>query len=232
METRHQPLVTRASLVELLYPKNVIAFEAVSDVPPDVLLSAERDCVSHSSPARVREFAAGRFCARAGIVKLGLKPIAIVRGADRAPIWPSGVVGSISHTEGYCVAVVAQESQLASIGVDVERLGRMTSSVRKLTMRTEENDTLHRLDERMKQLASTAIFSAKESFYKCQHALTGEWIDFDQVCVTLGAGAFKLEICDPPQRLAHLRSWAGRFVVRQDVVITAIAATHTDLEQP
>ena len=42
---------------------------------------------------------------------------------DRQPVWPSGVVGSITHTAGLCAAVVAESSRFAALGVDTEIAG-------------------------------------------------------------------------------------------------------------
>ena len=48
-------------------------------------------------------------------------------GPNRAPLWPRGIVGSISHCEGYCAVVAARQDRFAGLGLDVERgepLGR------------------------------------------------------------------------------------------------------------
>ena len=41
-------------------------------------------------------------------------------GTDRAPLWPAGAVGSISHTDDYCVVVVGHSVEHRSLGVDAE----------------------------------------------------------------------------------------------------------------
>ncbi|MGX9147748.1 hypothetical protein [Mesorhizobium sp. 128a] len=46
---------------------------------------------------RRREFGWGRHHAREALRHLGFAPVAIL-SRDRAPLWPSGVVGSISHS--------------------------------------------------------------------------------------------------------------------------------------
>ena len=41
-------------------------------------------------------------------------------GQDRAPLWPDGFVGSISHARGVCAAVAASRADAASLSLDVE----------------------------------------------------------------------------------------------------------------
>jgi len=66
------------------------------------------------------EFATGRYCAKKAISWLGVTPSAIVIGDGREPVWPSGIVGSITHCSGYCAAVAAKSSQVLSIGIDAD----------------------------------------------------------------------------------------------------------------
>ncbi len=63
---------------------------------------------------------AGRACARAALVQLGYGAVALPMGTDRAPCWPTGATGSITHTHGYCAAVVAATTQIRALGLDAE----------------------------------------------------------------------------------------------------------------
>jgi 4'-phosphopantetheinyl transferase EntD len=65
------------------------------------------------------EFLAGRVCAQQALEVLpGHKPGAIPPQPDRAPGWPPGIVGSITHTKGYAAALVALETHYQGLGVD------------------------------------------------------------------------------------------------------------------
>ena len=173
--------VQRATAVENLFPSGAIAFEVRGVASPYDLFPSEREYVARSVESRVREFAAGRLCARAGLAELGFKPTPLLPGLDRAPLWPSGIVGSITHTDGYCVAVVGLDTKFAAIGVDAERIGYVSSSLWHLTMRAEELRRLQFLEEPARRQMATVIFSAKEAFYKCQHALTHRWLEFEDL---------------------------------------------------
>ena len=64
------------------------------------LLPEERGAVAKAVPKRVAQFTAGRVCARRALAQLGnTEPVPILMGEDRAPQWPAGYVGSISHTD-------------------------------------------------------------------------------------------------------------------------------------
>src|SRR5207245_224467 len=103
-----------------LFDEGVIVAE-VMPLPDDApLLPAEAAVVAAVAPRRRREFAAGRWCARQALVRLGIEGFALLPSPDRAPRWPPGIVGSISHTSDYCVAVVARQRDFLGVGVDAE----------------------------------------------------------------------------------------------------------------
>ena len=70
---------------------------------------------------RVAEFHAGRFCAATALRALEVDG-AVATGADRAPIWPAGVVGSITHTNRFAAAAVALDTRARAIGLDTEHV--------------------------------------------------------------------------------------------------------------
>ncbi|WP_208855640.1 4'-phosphopantetheinyl transferase family protein [Rhodopseudomonas palustris] len=74
-----------------------------------------------TAPCRVREFTAGRNCARAALRIMGHPATPIPARPDRLSSWPAGVCGSISHDADYCAVAVAQARHLRSIGIDVEQ---------------------------------------------------------------------------------------------------------------
>lgn len=80
-------------------------------------------------PARREEFAAGRTCARLALAKLDAPWTVIPRGANGAPLWSAGYVGSIRHCEGFCAAVVARSQLIAAVGVDAEQAQPLTADV-------------------------------------------------------------------------------------------------------
>lgn len=223
-------LVQRACAVEELFPPGVAAFELGGGaVSLTDLFASERECIARSVEKRAQEFAAGRLCARAGLAALGLKPTALLPGLDRTPVWPSGMVGSITHTDGYCVAVVAPHMQFAAVGVDAERIADVSPSLWPLTMRSEELRRLQGMEDPERQRMAAMIFSAKEAFYKCQFALTRRWLGFEDVVVDAVADAFEVSVVQPTHLIQHqLAPWVGRFKIDATFVIAGIAVRNRD----
>lgn len=166
-----------------LFPVEIAGTEVTDFSNLSPLKPEEQKSVARAVPKRVLEFTAGRHCARAALTQLGLSPVALPPLPSRAPNWPPGVSGSISHCEGYCGAVVAFSNRLRGIGFDVEGLGSVRPEVWPLITTQEELRTLQTLPtERANQLA-TLFYSAKEAFYKAQHPLTETFLDFKDVRV-------------------------------------------------
>ena len=73
---------------------------------------------------RALEFKTGRAYAKRALSTLGLHNVELPAGADRAPIWPPGICGSITHTAGpvggHVAAAVARTEVVGSIGIDAE----------------------------------------------------------------------------------------------------------------
>ena len=115
-------------LAELL-PPEVIAVDLLGDDPDAYLLPAEEHLVAKAVAKRRREVTNARTCARRALAGLGIAETAIPRGPKGQPIWPTGVVGSITHTTGYVAAAVAHAAKVRSIGVDAEVHGALPDGV-------------------------------------------------------------------------------------------------------
>jgi 4'-phosphopantetheinyl transferase EntD len=75
----------------------------------------------HAIQKRQREFLAGRWCAKQALQCLGAGSTDVAMAEDRAPIWPDGVVGSITHTGDFAAAAVAWAADIAALGIDSNR---------------------------------------------------------------------------------------------------------------
>jgi 4'-phosphopantetheinyl transferase EntD len=168
-----------------LFPEGVVAAEM--RVPGDASLLAPEEAavVANAVPKRVGEFAAGRLCARRALSELHVVGIAISAAPDRQPIWPAGVVGSITHTEGLYAAVVAERKLLRGIGIDTEPACSVDSALWPRILIRAELDWLASLERHERAAAATLIFSAKEAAYKCQYPSTGEHLSFSDLNVTV-----------------------------------------------
>ena len=134
------------------------------------LYPVEETLVAGASDARRREFAEARACAREALAALGVPPCPIPAGADGAPVWPEGVVGSITHKGGYRAAVVARAEDLAGIGIDAEPDERLPEGVLEAIATPRELDQVEELLERRGGVAwDRLLFCAKEAAVKAAH---------------------------------------------------------------
>ncbi|QYZ69010.1 4'-phosphopantetheinyl transferase family protein [Neotabrizicola shimadae] len=145
------------------------------DTPPGVI------------PRRAREFAAGRRAARAAARQAGLVLDRLPMGEDRAPLWPEGVTGTISHSDRLCLAIVGPASA-GAIGLDLEPETPLDPLLWDTILNPSERAALPR-DEPGR--AAMVVFAAKEAAYKAQYPLTRRLFGFHDLEVTLVPGAFR-----------------------------------------
>lgn len=150
------------------------------------LLPEEDRIVARAVGRRRREFTAGRRCARRAMTALSHPAAPIGQNTDRSPVWPAGLIGSISHTESWCVAAVARKGDgFRAIGLDIEPAEALPDGLAPSICRAEELDWLDHLPSADRGLSARALFSAKECVFKLQFALTGAMLDFEAVSVRI-----------------------------------------------
>lgn len=187
-------------------------------LPPE-----EQLLVAHAVEKRRREFVAGRTCARQALQRLGLGPAVIPAGDRREPVWPDGVVGSISHTRGFCGAAVARLAAVRGLGFDVEHISDMRLDLREHIASDAELDALQRILGGPRERALALAFSARETFYKCQYPLSRQWVGLRDVALRVDGGEF---LVSPAFDVAGVcpgnGTVRGTYRVRGDYVLTAI----------
>jgi 4'-phosphopantetheinyl transferase EntD len=215
------------ALIAALLPACVEAQDAVEDLAV-TLLGAEQAAILRAVPRRRSEFATVRACARTALGRLGIEPVAILPGDSGAPAWPAGIVGSMTHCEGYRAAAVARRADVASIGIDAEPHEPLPDGVLALVSLEPERAQLARLArERPDVCWDRLLFSAKESVYKAWFPLTGLWLGFDQAVVTIDpdSGSFRARLRADACAASggRIGGFAGRWTVRDGLALTAIA---------
>ncbi len=193
-------------------------FERAPPLHPD-----ERLFIAKAAQRRIEEFTAGRACARRALADLGHPDFAVRVGADRGPIWPPGIVGSITHCNGFCGAVAVDESVCLGVGIDAERTGALNADEQDVFCTPIEREWLEQLEPDGRARAATLLFSAKEAFLKAQAPLTRRVPDFREIEIEVGRGVFRVrpnarhvrEV--NPNLLVH-----GRYKWKQDLVFCAI----------
>src|SRR4051812_40427195 len=102
-------------VIEEVLPAGVAGAEAFDDSAPAPLFPVEAELVAAAGTRRRAEFATARACARTALGKLGHAPVAVPRGDRGAPVWPAGIVGSLTHCDGYRAATVAEAKDFATV---------------------------------------------------------------------------------------------------------------------
>ena len=218
-----------------ILPAGVSQFTCVSDegvltpMPWDELAVPYE--LRNAPPIRQRQFRAGRFCAAQAICALdpsrAVPPLA--RGATGAPVWPTGITGSITHARGFTSAAVAHASHFAAIGIDSETI-MSPAQARNVSLSVawacEAVQTRRAGCDHLEGL--TLIFSAKESIFKCFSAIAGffDYRDVRIVEVDGNSGTFTARVMRTlsPQLPLHT-VLHGRFAIEAPWVHTGIVRT-------
>ena len=100
---------------------NIDLFKQTNILLPDV--------IERSVHKRQSEYFAGRYLSKILMsVVINQPPQNILSGEDRAPIWPSGISGSISHSNNTVGAIVGLEQNISIVGLDIENILTPTSA--------------------------------------------------------------------------------------------------------
>jgi enterobactin synthetase component D len=129
---------------------------------------------------RQAEFVAGRFSAMDALKSAGCKSTGpILINPDGSPLWPTGYVGSITHSNGYVSAVVAEKSRVMALGRDSERMlaDHEAYELQKTALNQREIQNQAASGHGVGEYVAL-IFSAKESLYKALCPIVGEQLDY------------------------------------------------------
>lgn len=205
--------------------QNAVALVALTE-PVDItaLTAVERQSIAGATEKRCQDFATGRWCARQALQQLGIEPAAIPVGPHREPIWPAGVAGSISHTQGYYCAAASTDRR--SLGIDAENIHNDVdlNTISSIFTPQEYTWVQSASPEAFKNLFYIT-FSAKESFYKCMFPLVGQYIDFRDAAVEIDFINYRYEITLLKKLNISYDSgmrFQGNFWVYKDILLTLL----------
>jgi 4'-phosphopantetheinyl transferase EntD len=207
------------SMWDDILPDDVISESGDPTEPVARLFPAEAALMAGMVDKRRREFAMGRRCARRALERLGIRATPLLAGPLREPLWPDGVIGSITHTAGLCTVVVGRRGRLAGIGIDAEPDGELPADIVTCVCRPDELAAFDALAFLDAGTAARLAFSAKEAVYKCQYPTARRVLEFHDVAVTFTPdGAFTIRwFVEAPVQQA----WFGRWRRIEGFVLTA-----------
>jgi 4'-phosphopantetheinyl transferase EntD len=210
-----------------IVPPEVVVEETFGDLPDVELFPAEEAVIANAVGKRRREFTTARACARAALAKIGVPPVPIVPGPRGAPQWPAGVVGSITHCDGYRACAVARDSDIVTIGLDAEPHDRLPDGVLEAVTSGAERIRLAALAAARPDIFwDRILFCVKESVYKAWFPLTRQWLGFEDAAVDFDVGnrsfTARLLVAGPVVNGQVLTGFEGRWRVSHGLIATAI----------
>lgn len=216
------------TLLSRVLPEKVSVAELYDDPPDLVPLPEEEPLIAKSVAKRRNEFVTVRYCARLALGELGVPPVPILKGEKGEPCWPDGVVGSLTHTEGFRGAAVATKDAVRSVGIDAEPHDVLPNGVLDAISLPAERAEISALAAGLHW--DRILFCAKEATYKAWFPVTKRWLGFEDAHIVFSlddsgtAGSFESRILIDPAALSGppLTSLRGRWSVRDGLALTAI----------
>ena len=159
-------------------PNTCVVILTVSDYSHR-LIGSEIAEAGRMKPLRKNAFSSGRYAVHLAQNELGLAPSEIL-AEGRRPIWPSGQVGAITHSNDFAAAIVSCD--LLSVGLDIERLGRIKEKLYHKFFTAAE---LTLISQMPGSEVESILFSGKESVYKAIYFIVQRYVNFQEVELVL-----------------------------------------------
>jgi len=199
----------------------VIQAAPISDHMSELHASEQR-CVDSAVEKRKAEFSTGRVLSARALQLLEVRGQPILRGSKNEPLWPSGLVGSISHTSQTCVVVIAYDHICSGIGIDVEARDANISDLAHLILRPGELDKTYDNPGEIYDDAVRLTFSAKESIFKSVFAHVGRFVEFEEVGLEFDSTLQSFIATAPDDKKLHklVQSGQGKYLMLADLIVT------------
>ncbi len=214
-------------MLERILPTSATVVATREDLD-GALYPEEENVVGRAVEKRRREFTTARACAREALVQLGQPHQAIPSGPKGEPLWPTGIVGSITHCDGYRACAVARAGDLVTVGIDAEPNQPLPAGLLGDIALPEEREWLRYLARQAPEAHwDRLLFSIKESIYKAWFPLAQRWLGFEDAVVAIDRqrGRFSANLLVPGPFLEgrELRGFRGSWLVADGLVLAAIA---------
>jgi enterobactin synthetase component D len=174
---------------------------------------------------RKHHYIAGRYCAIQAAKNLGLSLTSFANAETREPIWPEGMIGSISHSKSIAISCVAETQHYKSIGIDAEEMIKLDTE-EKISSLIASPEELNYLEKLNFDFGLTLLFSAKEALYKALFPLGRKFIDFKEATllkVDLSAMSFELKLESKDQAyVSYLGIYQGQFKILDQNIVSLI----------
>lgn len=186
----------------------------ISTADPLLLPETEQVAIQNAVFARKQEFAAGRIAARQALNS----DTAIGMAKDRAPIWPGGIVASISHTADWAVAVTSPHARM--LGLDIEEAQDLPQEALDMVLSAKERRWCEAQPHSGR--AARMIFSIKEACYKAQYPLTQQLFGFEMFETRVSGPVFEAEFQSDVGEFRRGDIMPGRVAVANGLIVSGV----------
>jgi 4'-phosphopantetheinyl transferase EntD len=160
----------------------IVGHRLICDGDERGLLPEEADMFAGSVVERRRASGAARILARELLSQLGCpRTTAVPKSASGAPIWPTGIIGSLAHDSRFAIAAVGKRDDVAALGIDIEPAENLPF----------ELDLIATPKERLSVISSRhggrLLFTAKEAVYKAVSPLDKVFLEHHDVEIDFDA---------------------------------------------
>lgn len=215
-------MMTQAQVISL-FPDGVDVGVGITDPrrAMGALDPSEERAITRAVPKRRNEFRAGRLAARQALQAVGVSG-PVPQRADRAPDWPQGIAGSITHCQDLCVACAS--TTVRAIGLDVEPAEDLPADLWGAILLPEEQEATQASAD--PGLTAKLIFSAKEAAYKAQYPLSETLFGFHDLGIAVGKdGQFSAVFHTQAGSFQPGDTLHGRYLKTETHILTAVVLT-------
>ncbi len=168
----------QSAIDALCFPGIMIGHRLISPGDEHALLPEEAPAFASSVVKVRRASGAARIVARQLLARLGYRQCPLPKAPSGAPIWPAGVVGSLTHDSRVAVAAVGTSRDVGALGIDVEPAEILPSELLDMVATPQER---LRIDD--DPYGGRLLFVAKEAVFKAVYPLDQTFLDHHDVQV-------------------------------------------------
>jgi len=158
----------------------LVGYRLISPGDEHALLDEEAASIASSVIAVRSASGAARIVARRLLAQFGYGSVVLPKAPSGAPVWPAGIVGSMTHDDQIAVAAMGLQRDFACIGIDVEPAVPLPPDMLTLVAKPEE---LRQIAN--EPLGGKLLFGLKEAVYKAVYPLDGIFLEFQDIAVDL-----------------------------------------------
>ena len=146
----------------------------------------ELEHIRRAVPKRFNEFCTVRALVRRGLKDFGLPRPSMVPGERGEPRWPMGVVGSITHCQGYRAVAIGRSCEVRGVGIDAEPNHPLPGGVYQRISSADERAAADQVEVLHPDVCGDKVLlSAKEAVFKAWFPLERTLLGFEQVQIIL-----------------------------------------------